>query len=159
MDKPKTSKEQETIVEKQAALLNELTLRVAPEKVQRMREYKKLLDDDFDEKQEWITRKSRKILADKEHFALLLLSERADHIGAINSLVTFFCIDYLESRLSNLENIVQGLAKHDLSNMEKRIQQLHETLNQPELAEVARFIHDLNASIEKGKQAQKEYNV
>ena len=69
----------------------------------------------------------------------------------------FYTLDYLETRLANLENIVQGLTKLNISNMEERIQKLQETLNEPKLAEVAQFIRDLHESIQKAKQAQNDY--
>jgi hypothetical protein len=73
--------------------------------------------------------------------------------------IAFYWIDYLEARLSNIESIVQSMTKFNLSHMEERIKKLQETLAEPELAEVAKFIHDVNESIQKGRQAQKGYNV
>jgi hypothetical protein len=160
LDNSETGKGKEIVTSKQQKVLariNKLSVKISPEKMQEFREVTKLLNEDSAEQQQGMIKASQRFFADKQHFELLNTTMQIDHNTALNNSVIFYAIDYLETRLSNLENIVQGLTKLNISNMEERIQKLQETLNEPKLAEVTQFIQELNKSIQKAKQAQDDY--
>jgi len=77
----------------------------------------------------------------------------------LNTLGFSYSIDWLEKRLSNIEVIVQGITEKldvDLSNIKKQIETLQNTLAQPEIAEVSKFIRDFSVKANEAKKKQKE---
>lgn len=159
MDKPEGKQEQKIIepAKRVEELLSKLKLRIDPKKTSDLKELQGILDIDFLEREQQLSKASRSFLANKPFLFMLQQSNQIIHAASINTNMIYYLLDYLETRLTNLENIVQGLTKLDLSNMEERIQKLQDTIKQPELTEVANFIREVNKRIENAKQAQNHY--
>ena len=90
--------------------------------------------------------------------AMRQLQEK-DFVNGINFYTAFYALDYVETRLENLEKIVEGITKLkdvDLPELKSQIKTLQETLAQPELAEVAQFVRDTKAMISDREKKAKE---
>lgn len=138
-------------------IVNRLKVRCDPLKLKDNREALALLETIYSARRDELEKLSKKFLADKKSLSIFTYATEVEHRMLINDNTVMYALDYLENRLANLENIVQGIIKLNLSNMEERIQKLQETLNQPDLTEVANFIHDIKKSVEDAKKAQELY--
>ena len=132
-------------------------IRVAPELVEEYNKTLAWLDTEYQKRDSELDKALKKLWTDKSSIWLMKSMTNSDWTTNKNLWTLFYWIDYLEARLSNLESIVQSITKFNLSHIEERIQKLQQTLAEPELAEVAKFIHDVNENIQKARQAQKEY--
>jgi chemotaxis methyl-accepting protein methylase len=74
LDNPETGKGKEIVesrLQKVMVRMNKLNIRTSPEKLQEFREVTKLIDEDFAEQQQNMTKQSKRFFADKQHFELL----------------------------------------------------------------------------------------
>jgi hypothetical protein len=82
-----------------------------------------------------------------------------DLADEVSFMTTFYALDYIETRLSNIEKIVEGITKLrdiDLPELKNQIMALQQTIAQPEIAEVSKFIRDTYAMMEKAKKKARE---
>lgn len=154
----KTTSGKEKVSEKKEEMkFTPFQVRVAPEKQEEVEKVIKFLEIDFRKRTAGIDKELKSFWSDKIHYKLMKWIAETDHATDLNMWMTLYWLDYIEQRLQNLESIVSGIAKLNLSNMEERIQTLQDTLKEPELANVAKFIHEFNEGIKKAQKAQEDY--
>lgn len=95
----------------------------------------------------------------------LALDERNVGFGALSGksiILSFFVIDNIEKRLTILEKTVEAIARKshfDISELKTEVTNLHETLKNPMIEEVHKFLNQVLEAQRKGLERMKEYDV
>lgn len=135
-------------------------IRVSPEKLGELRKIIEELDTEFKEKSALIDKRLKSFWADKTHSELILWNLQSDYENFRNIFTIFYAIDFLETRLSNVETILNGIAEKinvDLSNLKSEVKTLKKTFEKQEFAEVVQFVHHVKDMMKKSKRATDKY--
>lgn len=137
-----------------------LKFRIAPERVGDLRQIILNLDREYQSLLTAVDKKLVSPFSDKWHYALNKKIVEIEYNVARNDYVTFYALEFLESRLSTLETIVKEMAEKvasDIPTLKTQIETLHKTIEQPAIAETLGFIQWVKQQGEEGKRRQKEY--
>jgi hypothetical protein len=97
---------------------------------------------------------------DKTHLKLATWLADLDVVTSVNFWSMMYSLDYVETRLANLESIVQGIAEKvnvDLSSLKAQVDTLHKTIKEPMFAELNEYVQTMKDVYNRRKQAGEEY--
>lgn len=139
----------------------EFNVRISPERIQ---EYQAIVNDgirEYKTKRNLLNKALKSFWPrDKSVLELAKQVQKTDFTDGMSFWTAFFALDFIETRLSNIEIIVKSITEKldvDLSNLKSQIETLQKTLAQPELEEVSKFVHDMYAKIDEGKKMSGKY--
>lgn len=82
------------------------------------------------------------------------------HISNLNGVTLFYAIAFLETRLSNIETIVHGIAEKvnlDVPALRSKVEALDKTIKEPAIAEVLQFVQTIKKKMEEAERKQEKY--
>lgn len=88
------------------------------------------------------------------------LIQDTDFTNAISFWTIAFVLDFIETRLSNIETIVQGIAQRvdlDVPTLKSKVEALDKTIKEPAIAEVLQFVQTMKKKMEEAKRKQEKY--
>lgn len=136
------------------------SLRVSSERFGELQKMLGEIDQDYTQRKIEIEKRLKSFWSDKPHYELLKWIVETDYYSNRSTWITNYAINCLETRLSNIEAIVQGITekvKIDLSSLKSEVEALRKAMSEPAFTEVAQLARSIKESIEKSKLAGEEY--
>lgn len=136
------------------------SIRMSPERVSEYRAIVQKHIQDYKVDEQRFSKAAKTFWMDKSHVSLGRWLSEVEVFSSVNFWTIAFSLDYVETRLSNLESLVEGIAKRvnvDLSSLKAEVKRLHKTINEPMFTELNEYIQTMKATYNRRKEAGKEY--
>ena len=138
------------------------TLKTNPRKSKEISKHLDGLKTEYDQKFMLIEKKLKGHKPNKTRLASEAMVAYSDFNREQHDLLLGFCIDYLQTRLSDVEAIVQGITEKldlDLPSVKTEMESLKKTLSSPEVVTISEFVKQMLTRIAEYKKRMRENDL
>jgi len=141
--------------------LPKLNVRMSPERVPEYRSITGEIIKEYETKSAELDKVLKSFWTmNKSTLEVARMLQDTDFTNAINFWTMAFALDFIETRLSNIETIIQGIVQKvnlDVPALRSKVETLDKTIKEPAIAEVLQFVKTIKEKMKEAKRTQEKY--